>query len=241
MIKFFRKIRQNMIRENKVIKYSLYAIGEIILVVIGILIALSINNSNELKKTRIAEKIYLKEIKSDLIQDTLLLSQVIKDHKWRIAQLMSQDTTIDFIFEEIIGKLPKVEGVSELEYIFFTDRKFRPKIGTYNSMISEGKSNIISNRELFSNIQNIYELEVQNIKTIGEDVLNRSIELRNKYAYEIKYGDFGSPIKISDKRILADIYFSSRQLNYYTRQSVLLKKSITELIELIDNEYHSIE
>ncbi len=111
-----------MIRDNKVIKYLLYAIGEIILVVIGILIALSINNSNELKKTRDAEKVYLKEIKSDLIQDTLLLSQVIKDHKWRIAQLMSQDKTIDSIFEEIIGELPKVEGVSELEYIFFTDR-----------------------------------------------------------------------------------------------------------------------
>jgi len=241
MIKFFRKIRQNMIRDNKVIKYLLYAIGEIILVVIGILIALSINNSNELKKTRDAEKVYLKEIKSDLIQDTLLLSQVIKDHKWRIAQLMSQDTTIDFISEEIIGTLPKVGGVSRLEYLFQTDGSFRTKIGTYNSMISEGKSSIISNRELFSNIQNIYELEVQDITTIGEDVLNRSIQLRNKYAYEIKYGDFGSPIKITDKRILADFYISSRLLNYYTRQSVLLKKSIKELIELIDNEYHSIE
>jgi hypothetical protein len=230
-----------MIRDNKIIKYLLYAIGEIVLVVIGILIALSINNSNELKKTRIAEKVYLKEIKSDLIQDTLFLSQVIKDHKWRIAQLMSQDTTIDFVFEEIIGKLPKVEGVAQLEYVFFTDRKFRPKIGTYNLMISEGKSNIISNRELFNNIQNIYELEVQNIITIGDDILDRSIQLRNKYAYEIKYGDFGSPIKITDKRILADLYISSRLLNYYTRQSVLLKRSVTELIELIDVELHSLE
>ena len=230
-----------MIKDKKVINYLLYAIGEIILVVIGILIALSINNSNELKKTRDAEKVYLKEIKSDLIQDTLLLSQVIQDHKWRIAQLMSQDSTIEFINEEIIGKLPKVEGVSELEYIFFTDRKFRPKIGTYNSMISEGKSNIISNRELFNTMQNIYELEVQNIIAIGEDVLNRSTELKNKYAYEIRYGDFGSPIKITDKRILADIYISSRELNYYTRQSVLLKKNITGLIKLIDIEYQSMQ
>ncbi|NRB61328.1 MAG: hypothetical protein HRU50_15505 [Winogradskyella sp.] len=241
MAKIFRKIRQNMIKDKKVINYLLYAIGEIILVVIGILIALSINNSNELKKTRDAEKVYLKEIKSDLIQDTLLLSQVIQDHKWRIAQLMSQDSTIEFINEEIIGKLPKVEGVSELEYIFFTDRKFRPKIGTYNSMISEGKSNIISNRELFNTMQNIYELEVQNIIAIGEDVLNRSTELKNKYAYEIRYGDFGSPIKITDKRILADIYISSRELNYYTRQSVLLKKNITGLIKLIDIEYQSMQ
>ena len=56
-----------MIRDNKVIKYFLYAIGEIILVVIGILIALSINNSNELKKTRNAEKVYLKEINKWLL------------------------------------------------------------------------------------------------------------------------------------------------------------------------------
>ncbi|WP_431159398.1 hypothetical protein, partial [Winogradskyella poriferorum] len=95
--------------------------------------------------------------------DTVLLSQVIQDDKWRIAQLMSQDSTIVFIFEEIIGGLPKVAGVSELEYIFFTDSKFRPKIGTYNSMISEGKSNSISNRVLFNTIQNIYELGAQNI------------------------------------------------------------------------------
>ena len=47
MIKFFRKIRQNLILENKTGKYFKYAIGEIILVVIGILIALSINNWNE--------------------------------------------------------------------------------------------------------------------------------------------------------------------------------------------------
>lgn len=50
MIKFFRKIRQNMIKENRASKYLLYAIGEIVLVVIGILIALSINNWNENNK-----------------------------------------------------------------------------------------------------------------------------------------------------------------------------------------------
>jgi hypothetical protein len=230
-----------MIKENNFSKYFLYAIGEIILVVIGILIALSINNWNELKKSRNAEKVYLIEIKSDLIQDTLLLSRVIKDYKWRIAQLMSQDTTIDFISEEIIGTLPKVGGVSRLEYLFQTDGSFRTKIGTYNSMISEGKSSIISNRELFSNIQNIYELDVKSLTIIGEDVWDLSVQLRNKYAYEIKYGDFGSPIQITDKRILADLYNSFGLLNFYTRQSVSLKKSMKELIELIDDEYHSIE
>ena len=59
MIKFFRKIRQRLLSENKFSKYLIYAIGEIILVVIGILIALSINNWNENKKDRKLEKEFL--------------------------------------------------------------------------------------------------------------------------------------------------------------------------------------
>ena len=59
MIKFFRKIRQNLLSEGKTGKYLKYAIGEIILVVIGILIALSINNWNENQKLRNQEITYL--------------------------------------------------------------------------------------------------------------------------------------------------------------------------------------
>ena len=51
MIKFFRKIRQGLVSQNKFNKYLIYAIGEIILVVIGILIALQINNWNEERKS----------------------------------------------------------------------------------------------------------------------------------------------------------------------------------------------
>ena len=56
MIKFFRKIRQKLLSENKFSKYLIYAIGEIILVVIGILIAVSINNANTYRKDRIKKK-----------------------------------------------------------------------------------------------------------------------------------------------------------------------------------------
>ena len=67
MIKFFRKIRQKTLIENKFSKYLLYAIGEIILVVIGILIALQINNSNETRKARAVEINYLENLKADLL------------------------------------------------------------------------------------------------------------------------------------------------------------------------------
>lgn len=62
MIKVFRKIRQNLLMKNKTGKYFKYAIGEIVLVVIGILIALSINNWNERRKTKKFEHEILKDI-----------------------------------------------------------------------------------------------------------------------------------------------------------------------------------
>ena len=65
MIKFFRKIRQKMLTENKFSKYILYAIGEILLVVVGILIALNINNNNELEKNKQSVVSSLKEIQSN--------------------------------------------------------------------------------------------------------------------------------------------------------------------------------
>jgi hypothetical protein len=69
MIKFFRKIRYDLMEKNKTGKYLKYAIGEIILVVIGILIALSINNWNEEKKEAKVEKQYMISLLSDLAKD----------------------------------------------------------------------------------------------------------------------------------------------------------------------------
>ena len=65
MIKFFRKIRQNLLMENKTGKYFKYAIGEIILVVIGILIALQINNWNEKRKIQSNQENYLTLLKTE--------------------------------------------------------------------------------------------------------------------------------------------------------------------------------
>ena len=75
MIPFFRKIRKKMADENKPMKYTRYAIGEIVLVVIGILIALQINTWNEERKTRIIETKTLKEIRANLEMDLVEISQ----------------------------------------------------------------------------------------------------------------------------------------------------------------------
>ncbi|MBM1106832.1 hypothetical protein JQC67_11830 [Aurantibacter crassamenti] len=80
MIKFFRKIRKNLLSENKFSKYLIYAIGEIVLVVIGILIALAINNKNENRKETIAINNVLLEIKDDLLQDKAELEFSLEAH-----------------------------------------------------------------------------------------------------------------------------------------------------------------
>ena len=65
MIKFFRKIRQNLLSEGKTGKYLKYAIGEIVLVVFGILIALQINNWNERRKIQSNQEKYLTLLKTE--------------------------------------------------------------------------------------------------------------------------------------------------------------------------------
>ncbi|TXE18798.1 hypothetical protein ES692_04930 [Psychroserpens burtonensis] len=80
MIKNFRKIRQSMIKENRTSKYLLYAIGEIILVVIGILIALSINNWNQQKNNDAKITSILKEIQNDIVTDLKASNRIFDYH-----------------------------------------------------------------------------------------------------------------------------------------------------------------
>ncbi len=97
MLRFFSKIRSQLATENlptgqagQTAKYLRYAIGEILLVVIGILIALQVNNWNEERKERIQEKLLIQSIISDLKMDTLMLSQTLR--------ILKEDTTRVFAF-----------------------------------------------------------------------------------------------------------------------------------------------
>ena len=88
MIKLFRNIRKNLLIEGKTSKYLKYAIGEIILVVIGILIAIQINNVNEDRKTNNEIKKSLLALKSDLIQDSLMISENLQEvnHQYQLNE-----------------------------------------------------------------------------------------------------------------------------------------------------------
>ncbi len=93
MIKFFRKIRYNL-KEGKTVNYLKYAIGEIVLVVIGILIALSINNWNEGRKDLVKSYEILREIKENIQFNTKQFEAEIKEEQ-------SVINSIDIVFENI--------------------------------------------------------------------------------------------------------------------------------------------
>lgn len=78
MLKIFRNIRQRLIKEHKFKNYILYAIGEVLLVMIGILLALQVNNWNEKRKVKIQFNNTLQTISNDLASDTLVATNIIK-------------------------------------------------------------------------------------------------------------------------------------------------------------------
>jgi len=99
MIKFFRKIRQNLLNKNKIGKYLLYAFGEIILVIIGILIALNLNQRSEQKKAEakidaIFEDVLI-ELENDINNSTSLIR--IYQRKDSVASLVLK---ADLTFED---------------------------------------------------------------------------------------------------------------------------------------------
>jgi len=108
MIKFFRKIRQRLLTENKFSKYLLYAIGEIVLVVIGILIALSINNWNQKRIETERLNSVLNIVKADLIKDTLNILRPIKDYENKKVILLK-------IIEKEKSK-PSLDSITELNF-----------------------------------------------------------------------------------------------------------------------------
>ena len=175
MIKFFRKIRQNLLSEGKTGKYFKYAIGEILLVVIGILIALQLNNWNENNsKTKLGHK-YLTQMKSELQDDALMLDNFIfrlkKDLKNQEAALNTKD----------IARLP----LDSLEMILnSTNLDFKISELTYNKMNNLGLTALSNNDSLNSKIAKYYNSYVVSLKLAMSYIFNDLVKRQNFYFYE---------------------------------------------------------
>ncbi|WP_298903868.1 DUF6090 family protein [uncultured Psychroserpens sp.] len=152
MIKFFRRIRQRLLSENKFSKYLLYAIGEIILVVIGILIALQINNWNEERKERTIELSYLNRLVIDLEENKTLWQKTLQRKK---KQLDAAHIFLNFRFSKnqdtIIKILPHFQNLGTWKDININQV-------TFNEMVSSGSLNLISNDSIKIKLLNLDKL-----------------------------------------------------------------------------------
>ena len=149
MIKFFRRVRQRLVSENKFSKYMLYAVGEIILVVIGILIALQINNANEVRKERNKEIHYLKNIKTDL---QLNIENIDRFIETRNNQIQSASTVLEYYEGKPLQDLDDLSNNLLNVYIW---KKFYQINNTFQELTNSGNLALISNDSIKNSLLNL--------------------------------------------------------------------------------------
>ena len=238
MIKFFRKIRQKMLTENKFSKYLLYAIGEIILVVIGILIALQINNANEAKKNHIRELKYLTNIKEEIKEDSLALEMGwFKNYSKKIKAL---ENTREYIMGNY-RPIDTVKFINDVGYgAIYSRADFTATSKIYKELISTGNLDLILDDDIRSQIIDYYETQ--------EFIINYAKNIRSEYAtygnsikpYNPKFRNMVNTLEIPRilkmirteefhslvNQELAFAYAINRQLEYQKKMSNELHKNI---------------
>lgn len=182
MIKFFRRIRKSLLMKNKTGMYFKYAIGEIILVVIGILIALQINTLNENRKISDIRQLYYKQLLQDFEKDKSYTEKIILD----LNSNMAKYETYREIFKE--PDLPLSQILQNFrKLVFFTTT-------------IQFKSNTIATLE-----------NTGDIKLIPPIIRNKLINLRKEQDLIINYSNTNNALS-NDASLFASRYFGSRQL-----------------------------
>ncbi|GHA30492.1 hypothetical protein GCM10007103_09880 [Salinimicrobium marinum] len=177
-MKFFRKIRQKLLIESKFSKYLLYAIGEIILVVIGILIALQINNWNQNRKDDRTLKEYLGKVRVHTLEDLRILDTLTKYRtqiatqckKARVRILNKTEDEDLFLFMSC--------GVA------FADYYFKPNTGGYEALKNSvyfGKINNTALDSLLISYHSLVEDIAENEKSYNEYVVNQETYLSTRF------------------------------------------------------------
>lgn len=174
MIKFFRHIRQRLVIESRFSKYLLYAIGEIILVVIGILIALQINNWNEARKDSIAEKDFYCKLLEDFELDRQNVARLYKESDYKIE-------TAKKLLLELPLKNKRKEYLIDTYIQALRTNAFAPSKVAILDITSSGKLSLLKNDSLKQNLIRYYA-ELDNL--IYQLDLNRNNSIEKAFAYE---------------------------------------------------------
>jgi hypothetical protein len=152
MINFFRKIRQNLLMENKTGKYFKYAIGEIILVVIGILIAVQINNWNQNRKSEIQKRSYIESFIGDLKTD-------LKNIEAKENYIKEQKLIIENLIHLLNTGQHKQEVDNSIQTYFkggWIIPSFTSTSNTYTNISQSGKFELFGNSDLSKKIIEYY-------------------------------------------------------------------------------------
>ena len=196
MIKFFRHIRQQLLSEGKTANYFKYAIGEIVLVVIGILIALQINTWNENRIQNNKELKSLQILKSEFLSNHANLKTAISIHNERNTAIKT------ILFKDLNDyELNQLDSIYKMAMYSFT---YNPSFSAYNSLVSSGELNYLSNDSLKIGLSEFKDLiydyqedeiniwhysrdKIFNSEMLNEDMLTETkFNLRPRNAVEIK-------------------------------------------------------
>lgn len=191
MIKFFRNIRKSLLNEGKTSKpafakasaarYFKYAIGEIVLVVIGILIALEVNNWNEDRKTNIAEKLLLESLKDEMIENLSLLEESMSYHeKSRIA---ANEIVLLFSDQSRRENMETTQIDSLLSLIQWA-WTYDPATGVLEAIKTSGHMNSVKNSKLRSMIASYEDLSQdakEESKLIQDMIVNKYMPKMSNY------------------------------------------------------------
>ena len=200
MIKFFRNIRKQLLTENKFSKYLLYAIGEIVLVVIGILIALQINNWKEARKDLKVEITILKNIKKDVSLD---IEDVVFNIKYHKVFLESEKKLYGYMQGNENIKESKIEFVNSLGSPLFTMLHQASFTNLQNNDLG-----IITNNELEQQISRHYDFFVRVILTL-ENEMREYETYPSKLPYYLKYFSTEDSISIlSNEELNSNNYYN---------------------------------
>ncbi|MEZ4793037.1 MAG: DUF6090 family protein [Gelidibacter sp.] len=252
MIKFFRKIRQNMLSEGKTLQYLKYAIGEIILVVIGILIALSINNNNEANKNRAKELHYLKNIKTDLLLNIKNIDNVINT---RESQIKSATIILEYYEGKPLNHLSDFSNNCVNVYVW---KKFYQINNTFLELTNSGNLELISSDSIKNNLLNLDALykelkgEEEHFRFDSELLLYepsfRILDINpvtKKYIYDKSKGQAGENVELPRENfetILKDLKHKNGFVMAVYEFTVMngqlegMKDMSNKLIKLIDTE-----
>lgn len=185
MIKFFRKIRQKLLSESRFAKYLMYAAGEIVLVVIGILIALQLNIGRENQKKKKLETAYLKGMLNDLDQD-------INDIHGLIEKDTSQFTAYTQILKAFTDTSIQVYSRPFLRHLAtgYGWHSFKGNRIVFQDMKSSGNVNLITSDKLRFSILEYYN-QSENIIAYQNGLALKLITEYKRLSYE-RYLDLNS-------------------------------------------------